>query len=309
MQLIDAAARGGLGAVRRRPPGPRRRPWLGRAVAQLGAVARQHGVPASLHGTGGAWMVVADDADPDRLARAVRHSLDRKVCNTLNVCCIVRGGADRLAPVVLAAPKRPRRRVARRWWYTPPPAPNRSPATARFAQSIDELGTEWEWEDDPELSVVVVDDVAAAVALFNRYSPRFAASLIGGSDDDQQRFYASVDAPFVGNGFTVGGRSVRLPPTRARALELAVGAAVRPGRRAVRRLGAHGADPRPRGGPRAAPLSRVPTPSCSCGWPARAPVEPHGTGPFVWSARSCAGGTTRTAIARMSAGAVATVRP
>ena len=39
----------------------------GRAVAQLGAVARQHGVPASLHGTGGAWMVVAADADPEQL--------------------------------------------------------------------------------------------------------------------------------------------------------------------------------------------------------------------------------------------------
>jgi len=70
------------------------------------------------------------------------------------------------------------------------------------AQDVDTLGTEWEWENDPELTFVVVDDVAAAVALFNRYSPRFAASLVGGDADEQQRFYDSVDAPFVGNGFT-----------------------------------------------------------------------------------------------------------
>ena len=203
VQLIDAAAhaagwalfadaRLGLAVAR----------GSGRAVAQLGAVARQHGVPASLHGTGGAWMVVADDADPDRLARAVRHSLDRKVCNTLNVCCIVRGGADRLAPVVLAAAQEAAEARGASLVVHATPGAEPFAGDGALAQSIDELGTEWEWEDDPELSVVVVDDVAAAVALFNRYSPRFAASLIGGSDDDQQRFYASVDAPFVGNGFT-----------------------------------------------------------------------------------------------------------
>lgn len=174
----------------------------GRAVAQLGAVARQHGVPASLHGTGGAWMVVAADADPARLALAVRHSLDRKVCNTLNVCCIVRDGAERLAPVVLeagrvAAASRGARLVVH---ATPSAAALAGPDA--IPQDVDDLGTEWEWEHDPELTLVVVDDVAEAVSLFNRYSPRFAASLVGGDDVAQQRFYDTVDAPFVGDGFT-----------------------------------------------------------------------------------------------------------
>jgi glutamate-5-semialdehyde dehydrogenase len=177
----------------------------GAAVLQLGAVARQHGVPASLHGTGGAWMVVAPDADPEELALAVRHSLDRKVCNTLNVCCLLRSGADRLAPVVLdAARAAAEARGARLVVHATPSATSVVSAAGydSITQSIDELGTEWEWEDDPELTVVAVDDVAEAVALFNRYSPRFAASIVGGDDAQQQRFYDSVDAPFVGDGFT-----------------------------------------------------------------------------------------------------------
>jgi glutamate-5-semialdehyde dehydrogenase len=150
-------------------------------------------------------MVVAADADAEQVALAVRHSLDRKVCNTLNVCCLVRSAAHRLAPVVLEA--------------------GRAAATSRDAvlvvhatssavelvaaagitaipQQIDELGTEWEWENDPEFTIVVVDDVAEAVELFNRYSPRFAASLLGGDESAHRRFYDSIDAPFVGDGFT-----------------------------------------------------------------------------------------------------------
>ena len=64
----------------------------GAAVAQLGAVARQAGVPVSLHGTGGAW-IISGEQRPERFASAVYHSLDRKVCNTLNTCCILRSHA------------------------------------------------------------------------------------------------------------------------------------------------------------------------------------------------------------------------
>ncbi len=174
----------------------------GRAVAQLGAVARQHGVPASLHGTGGAWMVVAADADPGPLALAVRYSLDRKVCNTLNVCCLVRAGAEQLAPVVLAAGRAAAEARGAHLVVHATPSALALAGEDAVEQGVDSLGTEWEWEVDPELTLVVVDDVAAGVELFNRYSPRFAVSLIGGSPDDQQRFYDSVDAPFVGDGFT-----------------------------------------------------------------------------------------------------------
>ncbi|NIV58557.1 MAG: glutamate-5-semialdehyde dehydrogenase, partial [Actinobacteria bacterium] len=57
----------------------------------------------SLHGTGGAWIVASEQADADAFAAAVYHSLDRKVCNTLNTCCIVESAAERLVPVFLDA--------------------------------------------------------------------------------------------------------------------------------------------------------------------------------------------------------------
>ena len=66
----------------------------------------------------------------------------------------------------------------------------------------DELGTEWEWEESPEISLVIVADVDEAIALFNDHSPRFVASLISTDAAAQDHFYELVDAPFVGNGFT-----------------------------------------------------------------------------------------------------------
>jgi glutamate-5-semialdehyde dehydrogenase len=173
----------------------------GAAVAQLGAVARQHGVPVSLHGTGGAWMVLAADAHPHDVAGAVRHSLDRKVCNTLNVCCVEASAAAALVPVVVAAAQA----AAAANGATPVlHAVGRACALLPEAteQSADTLGTEWEWERNPEFTVVVVDTIDEAVQLFNEYSPRFVASLLGGDAATQQRFYDSIDAPFVGNGFT-----------------------------------------------------------------------------------------------------------
>ena len=162
----------------------------GAAVAQLGAVARQHGVPVSLHGTGGAWLVAAATADTERFALAVRHSLDRKVCNTLNVCCIVRSRAHDLEPAFRAA-------VA-------------DAAAARGVEPIIHdltvdnpcLAHEWEWDTVPEVALLIVDDVAQAVQQCNRYSPHFVASLISTDAAEHERFYRSVDAPFVGDGFT-----------------------------------------------------------------------------------------------------------
>jgi len=178
----------------------------GRAVAQLGAVARQHGVPVSLHGTGGAWMVVSADADEEQLALDVRHSLDRKVCNTLNVCCVEAAAAGRLVPIVIAAAQRAAadRGAIARFHGTKRCAGLVDACLDDPCELIDEtdLGIEWEWEHDPELSIAVVDDVAEAIELFNRRSPRFAASLISTDPAAHERFYAAVDAPFTGDGFT-----------------------------------------------------------------------------------------------------------
>ena len=64
------------------------------------------------------------------------------------------------------------------------------------------MNPEWEWEQTPEITLKIVANVAEAVALFNRQSPRFAASLISSDPDAQESFYRSIDAPFVGDAHT-----------------------------------------------------------------------------------------------------------
>ena len=192
----------------------------GRAVAQLGSVARQAGVPVSLHGTGGAWLVADETADAARFAAAVRSSVDRKVCNTLNVCCIVRSRAAELVPMLLEGlgdgePARASWKlhvvegdeafVPERW--------RGAKTNVRRAEGLvledqvetlplAELGREWEWESTPEATLKIVDSLGEAVALFNRYSPRFSASLISEDGAAQERFYAEIEAGFVGDGMT-----------------------------------------------------------------------------------------------------------
>ena len=192
----------------------------GGAVAQLGAVARQAGVPVSLHGTGGGWIVASAKADPGALASAVFHSLDRKVCNTLNTCCIVESAAAELVPVFLDAVDRAGQRrgaTAKLWvaegsedriptpWFDPAPIKRAEGEVTEPRTEVidgDELGREWEWEDSPEVTLVVVPDIATAVRLFNAQSPRFVASLVSEDASEHDQFFATIDAPFVGNGFT-----------------------------------------------------------------------------------------------------------
>lgn len=193
----------------------------GPAVAQLGAVARQAGVPVSLHGTGGAWIVAAADAARDRFAASVMHSLDRKVCNTLNVCCIVRERADELLPLFVEAAREAAARrqqdarlhaTAAAIVFVPDIVLTETANVARadgvhaepFVSELDveRLGQEWEWERSPEVAVHVVDTVEDAVELHNRLSPHFVASLISESPELHDSFFATIDAPFVGDGFT-----------------------------------------------------------------------------------------------------------
>lgn len=193
----------------------------GAAVAELGAVAAQSGVPVSLHGTGGAWLVAGESADPARFASAVANSLDRKVCNTLNVCAIPRSRAAELVPRFLdaldtaagdrAANGRLHVVVGSEEWvpidrFERTVSIERAEGTALEPHAtslpLEELATEWEWERSPEVTLVVVESVDEAVELCNRYSPRFVASLISDDDDEHERFYGAIDAPFVGDGFT-----------------------------------------------------------------------------------------------------------
>jgi len=193
----------------------------GRAVAQLGAVARQAGTPVSLHGTGGAWLVADSGADAARFGAAVAGSLDRKACNTLNVCLIVRSRAEALVPLFLQGLEAAGARrghgcklhVAEADLALIPAAWRDARVVVRRAEgdrdealveplADAELGREWEWEETPEVSLKIVDDLGAAIALFNRLSPRFSASLISDDAAAQARFYAEIEAGFVGDGMT-----------------------------------------------------------------------------------------------------------
>ncbi len=193
----------------------------GRAVDQLGGVARQTGTPVSLHGTGGAWLVADASADAARFAAVALASLDRKVCNTLNVCCIARSRAAELVPLFLEALARAGDRRGHGCklhvvdgdfdWL---PADWRGAhTTVRRADGdhheplaevlpLEGLAIEWEWEDTPEVSLKIVDDLDQAIALFNRFSPQFIGSLIAEDAAAHARFWAGLNAGFVGDGFT-----------------------------------------------------------------------------------------------------------
>ena len=186
-----------------------------------------------MHGTGGGWMMTGEGANPATFGLVVRHSLDRKVCNTLNVCCILRDHAERLVPVFLDALEQAgRQRGASSKLHVHPSAERHVPADwfqrlvaieraegdvmEPQAELLDDAGLsrEWEWEGSPEVTLVVIDSVDDGVSLFNRQSPRLVASLISDDNVEQQAFYEQVDAPFVGNGFTrwVDGQFALLRP-------------------------------------------------------------------------------------------------
>ena len=235
------ARRGAAGRVApRTPPGGRCSPTprlalavargSGPAVAQLGAVARQHGVPVSLHGTGGAW-IVGRTATPTPIgfAAAVEHSLDRKVCNTLNVCCI-----PRVARLLGSAVERGRRRgadVPRRERGTEADdPPGRRPTSSTGSAH------EWEWEDVPEVLAGRWSTTWPTRSICATGTARgSSASLISEDAAEHDGFYAAVDAPFVGDGFTrwVDGQFALDQPELG-PVELAGRPAVRPRRRAVR---------------------------------------------------------------------------
>ena len=137
----------------------------GQAVATLGSLARQSGIPVSLHGTGGAWLTASETTAEDAFDRAVFESLDRKVCNTLNVCCIPRSRAEELVPVFLDALRRAGERLGQGYKLhvvegDPPFVPttlcdemisiNRAEGAVTEARvgtiALAELSREWEWE-------------------------------------------------------------------------------------------------------------------------------------------------------------------
>lgn len=188
----------------------------GSAVAELGSIAKQSGVSVSLHGTGGAWMILGESADSERVAFVVEHSLDRKVCNTLNVVCVLKSRAEQLVPVVLAA--------ARKAAHARGTLPvihfvGHDPGFfdgvgVIFGKNESDLAVEFEWETAPEFHMVLVDDVEHAISLFNQHSPQFVVSVISDDAGEQEQVWSGCNAPFVGDGFTrwVDGQFALLRP-------------------------------------------------------------------------------------------------
>ena len=190
----------------------------GTAVSELGSIAQQSGVPVSLHGTGGAWMVVGEEANLDRLESCVLHSLDRKVCNTLNVVTVIRHLASVHIPIILKAAEiaasargtRPRIHAiqgAEKFISTDVTIEVRRSEGVILEQqvtvaNVESLSTEYEWEENPEFAIVLVEDIDEAVKLFNAYSPQFIVSTISENKTEQERVWSLTNAPFFGDGFT-----------------------------------------------------------------------------------------------------------
>lgn len=193
----------------------------GRAVATLGSLARQAGVPVSLHGTGGAWLMATAQTAVVDLERNVMLSLDRKVCNTLNVCCIPRAQAEWLVPAFLRGLAKAGERRYQAFKLHVVEGDDTEWTEALFSQRVpvtraegiveeaqaeliseSELGREWEWEETPEVTLKLVDGLDHAVRLFNKYSPQFVASLVSTDATEQRRFFEAINAPFVGDSHT-----------------------------------------------------------------------------------------------------------
>ena len=64
------------------------------------------------------------------------------------------------------------------------------------------LATEWEWEESPELTLVIVGDLDEAVTLCNTHSPRFIVSVLSEDRADHDHAWRTLEAPFIGDGFT-----------------------------------------------------------------------------------------------------------
>lgn len=193
----------------------------GSAVELLGALARSAGTPVSLHGTGGAWMVVSESASAANLREAVIRSLDRKVCNTLNTCCVLGAQPQEHVAIVLdalAAAGKARgqsfrlhvtedhRHLVPAAMFTTPVQVMRAEGAVTEMQAdavaTDQLGHEWEWEETPEITLTAAATLDDAVAAFNAQSPRLVGTLVSANASEQDRFWRTLDAPFVGDDHT-----------------------------------------------------------------------------------------------------------
>lgn len=193
----------------------------GSAVRTLGSLAKQHGIPASLHGTGGAWMMIDETPPIEQVEGAIIGSLDRKVCNTLNVIALTEKAVPLILPSVLKALETAGSVLNQSYklhvvkgsdHFVPNELFNRMIPILRSDGSHTEpqvdiiekasLAEEWEWESTPEVSLIIVPDLVNATQLFNQYSPQFVLSVLTSDSHKRQSIFSQVNAPFLGNGMT-----------------------------------------------------------------------------------------------------------
>ena len=186
----------------------------GDSVALLGTIAQQHGIPVSLHGTGGAWAVVSQYDDLAGLEDIILHSLDRKVCNTLNTIVILESAVKDVLPTVMSGirksgmksgvrpivhlPRQVEQQLIRQQVQL---ADNSDEIDLVVSDDIN-LAKEWEWETTPEVTLVVTESIASAVELFNMHSPQFVLSVLSVKSDEEEYAWNTSNAPFFGNGMT-----------------------------------------------------------------------------------------------------------
>ena len=178
VQLVDSAAHAaGWALFADRRLGLAVARGSGAAVAQLGAVARQHGVPVSLHGTGerGSWRrstptptVLADDGRALARPQGVQHA-ERVLHPAIAIAPNLRGDRRRAAAT-----------CGRTTRHRGGDARASTGDRDRRASATNGSG-----RTRPSIWLVEVESIAEAVELFNRYSPRFAASLISDDTDEQ----------------------------------------------------------------------------------------------------------------------------
>jgi glutamate-5-semialdehyde dehydrogenase len=156
-------------------------------------------------------LLIDRGADGDRIAAVIDASLDRKVCNTVNVVGLPTAAGDEWAAAaagaVVAAKRRRGRlvvhcRVAERDFVSDVFSRTGAEVTVIEHTSDEFLATEWEWDEDPEVSVIGIDDVEEGTRLFNRYSPQFVVSIVSSDPRAVEKVYEAANAPFVGDGFT-----------------------------------------------------------------------------------------------------------
>ena len=69
-------------------------------------------------------------------------------------------------------------------------------------QGDNHLAEEWEWDQQPEVSIRFTESLEESCELFNTYSPRFVVGVISEDNRDFEIVYRLCEAPFVGDGFT-----------------------------------------------------------------------------------------------------------